>query len=454
MENPCITLAFVDPGLRKAPFFLELRRWLEPQARCLYYSRRPIVRGYVRSTGAPLFPARTDGPRREYDISDAELRLAVGRKELVLREAKALRNARWLLAEIADFFDREKVDAVLVWNGSNLRGALAAYLARRRGLPVIYAEHGYLPGTTQLDLQGVNFDSSMSAAAHRGEATLSPEPALDRLLDEEIARYKEGRPMRVMSPELPQAYRRDPRTRLRRKLVFWFKRRARLLAANLGADAGGVRPALPERFVLLPFQVRKDSQLVLHSPLLGNDMASLLAAVDAALRKVDPALRIVAKLHPYEHAAVQHGYRELPRRYPQVLFLGHTPMTQLLPRAEAVVTINSIVGFEAMLYDKPVVALGRNFYTVPGLVECVERLDDLPDALCRALTQPPDAERRRAFLRYVYARFLSFGSYHDFSERSQRAVATRITELLGLPTPRESPPETVAEPVAALLGAG
>ncbi|NGY06870.1 capsular polysaccharide export protein, LipB/KpsS family [Solimonas terrae] len=430
MSSKPIRLGFVEPGLRRTPFFLEIRRFLGPTVECVYYARRGIVRRYVEAVDAPLFPADPRPLDREYPISDAELRVAVGQKQLALREKPALAKARRLLAELSEFVDRRRVDAVLLWNGSHLRGALATYLARRRGIPVIFGEHGYFPGTLQLDLEGVNFRSSISELVARGAAQLPPDRQLDRALDLEIAHYKAGRPMRVKEGRLPPVYRLDTATRIRRSLKLWYQARGGSLAPMRRADNADPAAALPPHYVLLPFQVRHDSQLILHSPLVGNDMERLLAALDAALPAVDPRLRLVVKFHPGEFPQVQNRYRDLPKRYPQVRFCSRTPVTALLANAAAVVTVNSTVGFEALLYDKPVVTLGRNFYTVPGLVEPVRRLDELPDVLARALSRPADRERRRAFLRYVHSKFLTFGSCQDFSERSLLAVAERIGELL------------------------
>ncbi|MCH9826422.1 MAG: hypothetical protein K0U79_01620 [Gammaproteobacteria bacterium] len=440
-------LAFIDPGLRKAPFFLELRRALAPRIDCVYYSRRRLVRAHVRSVDALLFPNRTSGKRPLHTISDVELREAIGEKEWQLRRDKALRKAPWLLGELAAFLDEQAVDALLIWNGGNLCGALAIWLARQRGLPVIFAEHGYLPRTTQLDLKGVNVLSSLTQAVHDGTAMLAPDPDVDAALDADIDAYRSGRPMRLADARIPDIHLRDPWVRLSRRIISFVKSTLR------GRSAAAVLPGTPEApdlppFLLLPFQVRKDTQLALHSPLLGNDMRRFLAVADEARRSVAPDLPLVVKLHPYEHIKVLRQYRDLPTQFPQVHFVSREPITALLPRCAAVITINSTVGFEAMLFDKPVVALGHNFYTAPGLVEPVTSLDMLPDALRRALTQPVDHARRRAFLRYVHARFLVFGSYDDFSERSVQAVATRIAELLPAINSR------AAEPAAALPEAG
>lgn len=420
-----LTLGFVDPGLRKAPFFLDLRHRLAPNIQCVYYSRRTIVRGFVRSAGAPLFPSMWRWPRT-YCISDESLREAMGEKEWTVRGPKLARRARRLLFDLDQFLEGQKLDAVLVWNGSNLVVSLAAYLARQRGLPVIYAEHGYLPGTLQLDTRGINYHSSVTACVQQGLATLPAEPTLDLALDQEIQAYKNGKPMRARTPRVPTHLKKDIRSFLHREL----DQRLKLWVRRKYAETGAKDPALPERFVLLPFQVRKDSQLILHSPIVGNDMGRLLGLVHEALGLVDPSLRIVVKFHPRENPRVQLRYAELKRQYPDVLFVRQYPMRDLLDKAQAVVTVNSTVGFEAFLYDKPVVALGRNFYTGPGLVEPVAQAESLPDALTKALHGPVEHGMRRAFLRFVVARFLTFGSYDDYSDRSYEAVAARIQALL------------------------
>ena len=103
----------------------------------------------------------------------------------------------------------------------------------------------------------------------------------------------------------------------------------------------------------------------------------------------------------------------------------------LLRGCAAVVTINSTVGFEGIVCGKPVIALGRNFYTAPGLVEQVRQMSELGPALARALRGEIDTARRRRFMLYIHGRFLVHASYRDFSASSFAATAGRIRELLG-----------------------
>lgn len=401
-------LAFIDPGIRKAPFFLDLRHHLSPDIDSVYYSQRTIVSGFVRSAGLELFPGN-GGSVVPCDISDAELYRAVGKKELVLRGTKVLRKARQVISTLSAFFDSQQINAILVWNGSNLVVSMAVYLARRRGIAVLFAEHGYLPGTTQIDLAGVNLEASISPLVLSGQARRAADEQIDQALDREI-----------------ESYRRDWRSHIARVV------HAKASAAffRFRTKVGKRVEQLPERFVFLPFQVKKDSQLILHSPLMGNDMEGMLAAVHASLARTSPASRIVVKFHPKEHPFTQMGYDKLVRKYPDVLFIHNHSVARLIEAAQAVVTVNSTVGFEAIVLGKPVVTLGLNFYTRQGLVETVATLNELDQALTRALTVPPDTAERRAFLRYVYRDFLALGSYHDFSEASFTAIADRIRTLL------------------------
>lgn len=426
-------LAFIDVGRRKLPFLLALQRHLPQEVRCLYFTRREPLRSLVEGARAPLYPR---GPlsTREYAIGEETLRAALGAKLLTLRGPESMKIARRVLQELAEFFATEQVDAIFVWNGANkLTSALAVHLAREKGIAVMFAEHGYLPGTMQIDPLGVNQQASVTPLVEKGEARLGPDPRIDAALDRLIDCHRQGRPPDGAETRPPANLIKGLGARLylgftRRVLKrLKFRRPLRLSPQQFPPRL----VQLPQRFVFLPFQVVQDSQLLLHSPLLGNDMRGVLRRLHEALAVVEPGARIVVKLHPREKRTAQAAYRDLPAQFPDVLFTLDHPLPDLLSRAAAVATVNSTVGFEAMLYDKPVVALGNNFYTAAGLVEKVGSLDELPAALERALSQAAvDRERRRQFLRYVYARFLVCGSYEDYSARSLSAAASRILSLL------------------------
>lgn len=438
MSNPDSSPAFpvrprrlmlIELGTRAAPFFAELALRMAPTWQCTFYSRRPVVRSSLRHAGLALAPARLRGLPPSADPTP-ELRCIIGDKALQTETPAALRRAAALLQELAALFDAQRPDGVLVWNGSGLVASIAVHLARARHIPVVFGENGYLPATLQLDPDGVNQFASITALAAGGQAFLPADPALDERLESVLADYRSGR-----APPLQRAmrtWRPSWSARLRRELARLVRARSWMPAAALDAREFPARlDPLPARFVLVPFQVSQDSQLILHSPVVGADLRRFLAQVHAAVRAIDPGLAVVVKLHPAESSRVLATYRDLPRRYPDVRFTTAHPLADLLSACAAVVTINSTVGFEGLVFGKPVIALGRNFYVGPGLARAVTRVEDLEPVLRAALAEPVDAERVRGFLRYVYFRFLTHASYRDFSEPSLCAVAQRIDELTG-----------------------
>lgn len=450
MSDRPLNLAIFDMGLLKAPFFLGLQAQLAPAIRCLYWSRRLLVRRYAQSAGIAIHPLSLAEPAQRAPLSDDELRAAIGIKAHKLGRAGRLDQARRRYAEIEAFLDAEAVDALLVWNGSNRLLALAIDAAQRRGITVIHAEHGYFPGSMQLDCEGVNHASSLTRLIRSGLAQRPPSPALDARLDAIIAAARGAAPSRVVRTAIPSQYLRSRQARILNALFY------RLRPCGLGMPLlpGYRDPPLPaEPFVFYPLQVRRDSQLLLHSPIWGNDHAAVIAALSTQLAQMQPPRRLVVKFHPQETRLAQIRNQALIRQFPDVTFVRNIPATALIEKARFVVTINSSVGFEAILLDRPLVTLGNSFYAVPALAEVVRSEPELGAALAAADRQPVRTEARRAMLRYCLAECFAFGTYFDHRPASYAAVATRIRALLqSTPVPASRRATTVPHEAANSRG--
>jgi capsule polysaccharide export protein KpsC/LpsZ len=86
-------------------------------------------------------------------------------------------------------------------------------------------------------------------------------------------------------------------------------------------------------------------------------------------------------------------------RIPNVRLVDpHTSSLRLLSRAEGVVTISSTVGLEALLFERPVLTLGRPFYSGYGVTLDLDSPSRVDAAVPRLLTFEPDRERTRRFL--------------------------------------------------------
>ncbi|MDB5969466.1 MAG: capsule polysaccharide export protein [Hydrocarboniphaga sp.] len=424
------TLAFIELPRQLGQYCVETGRRLAAGTgvRCLHYSLRTEVRSLLRRCGVAVEPVTTGlpaaaGARLTLDLSLCKLANSGDRRWLG--------QAAQLQAGLAEYFDRHAVDAIFVWNGSDLTAAVAVALARQRGMTVLFGENGYLPGTLQIDTGGVNCLSSLNAAIAAGEFRGASLPPAERAaleaslvtLRSAARRAPAAAQLRRVQPSRLALAERELLRPLQLSRVSLHPRPREFAASALPADIGP--------YVLLPLQVLGDSQLIQHSPLIGNDMPSFVRRVAEALQQVAPGTRLVAKLHPMEQVYELGAYRRLSGRVPNLSWVRDVPATRLAAGADAVVTVNSTVGFEALALGRPVVTLGRNFYCHAPLVHPVTQLDALPAALRQALHTPLDLELRDQFLAFVWQRILVETSYRDLSERSLGALVRRLAALLG-----------------------
>lgn len=425
------TIAFIDPGMRLTPYLCAALSELPADMRAVFFALRPKPRSILRQCGYPLAPkrrfwgTRLSNPRPAIDRDALLARLRLHSD----REAVASENAAYqaLLAALQDFLDQTAPDGLFCWNGSGLAASLAAQLASHRGIPIAYGENGYLPGTMQIDPMGVNADSSFGPAHTTLEAILSHQwsrseyEAIDSLLQQ----YRGGA---TFTPRVgrPRELRAAPLAYLEQALIDW---RARGPRPRINQLIPKTPPSLPKHYVLFPLQVRQDSQLTVHSPLYGNRLDGIIARLVEALSEVAPELHLVVKLHPADRHKTD--YDAVIRRFPEVFWLDGGDIRRLLPDAEAVVTINSTVGVEAMMFNRPVVVLGRAFYGFDGLVHRVTATDQLSPVLRRALNTTPDADRLRHYLAFLYFKALTRAHPNDYSRASKENFRIRLIKTLG-----------------------
>jgi capsular polysaccharide export protein len=139
-------------------------------------------------------------------------------------------------------------------------------------------------------------------------------------------------------------------------------RRARASKYNHARDYAGV---LPERYVLVCDQTFGDLS-VQHG---GADAADFRRMLEAALSE-NPACQILVKRHPDVVMGRKRGYLNatIGSIDPRIqLIVEDCHAASLLERAEAVYTVTSQMGFEALLWGKKVRCFGMPFYAGWGL---------------------------------------------------------------------------------------
>lgn len=112
-----------------------------------------------------------------------------------------------------------------------------------------------------------------------------------------------------------------------------------------------------DNYVFFPTQVKNDSQLIINSEI--DNIAGIKRANEIANKK---AFKLVVKIHPAENSPdILYIYETLKSKY-NCIFSNHNT-NELIKNAQIVVTINSTVGLESLLYGKETIVLGRAIYS-------------------------------------------------------------------------------------------
>jgi hypothetical protein len=274
---------------------------------------------------------------------------------------------------------------------------------------------GTAGGATSLFLMYTIFDDGLRLYADTMDAPIVPEEALRRLsaeeeaeLDEFIARYTQrDQPIRD--------YRRVRVNLNRLRLISrhiivralwdhdndyltpgaWLVRDLReMTRARIAPTLYSPEPEAAA-FVYFPLHVTDDYKIRRLRPYC-VDQESITAQVANAL---PPHVELVVKEHPM---SIGRNPISMLRRLAQIpnlrLVDPYTSSLGLIRRSAGVATISSTVGLEALLYDKPVLTLGRPFYSEYGVTLDLDDLAEIRSRVPELLDFRPDRERTRRFL--------------------------------------------------------
>lgn len=247
----------------------------------------------------------------------------------------------------------------LVFNGYLAPNAVLALAAEELSMKRLFLENGFYPGTMQADPSGINALSTLPRDA----------AFYDRLPEETLG---DGWPGDF---EI---------------------RKSKLKDGNAPAPQGG----LPEAYVFVPFQVPSDMQILALSPWI-KSMVHLHGEI-AALAEAFPGRHFVIKEHPSFPLSIQ----DVVPAHSRIHFANSGNTRALIEGADAVITVNSTVGLEALTLGRKVIALGDAHYAIDGLVLHAESRAALHDAFAKLDGWTTDGERRRRFVRFVFNRFL------------------------------------------------
>jgi capsular polysaccharide export protein len=281
---------------------------------------------------------------------------------------------------------RVPIDRVAGW-GLRPTSTRARRYAHRHGLPYIALEDGFL----------------------RSVGLGTQDPPLSLVVDDRGFYYDATRPSRLEC-SIARPHSEEEMERARRLAALW--RATRVSKYNHLREYGGDVPA---RAVLVVDQTVGDASI--HHGLAGQE--SFDCMLQTALSE-NPDCTVLVKVHPDVWAGRKKGYFDVAK-------LGHLPRVQvlgqdvhpvsLLEQAESIYVVTSQLGFEGLLWGKPVRTFGMPFYAGWGLTK-----DEL---------SAPAPRKPVVLESLVHAALVDYPRYLD-PETGQRCEPERLIEWLAL----------------------
>lgn len=246
---------------------------------------------------------------------------------------------------------------MLIWNGGKYRQRIALEAAKLKNIKVFYFENGLLPNTMVFDEKGINYENS-------------------------IPRDSGFFQNYTKNLELPTS-----------------------LVPRVGKGSQkftGEKEGLPDNYLFVPFQVDYDTQIISHSHWIKN-MRLLFDVIEVLSKQSDYSF--VFKEHP--SSGVE--YKDLHTRaegLKRVYFKNTYSTQELIENSLGVITINSTVGIESLLFHKRVIVLGDAFYAIDGITRKANNATGLLNVVKGLDSWIVDTDLIDRFLMFVYHEYL------------------------------------------------
>ena len=163
---------------------------------------------------------------------------------------------------------------------------------------------------------------------------------------------------------------------------------------------------LPNDYIFLPFQIPSDQQIRVHSTWIKtmDDFMDLI--IEFAAKYSDK--NFVIKEHPSFKQSII-GKKPVKKN---ILFANGNSTEELIKNARFIITLNSTVGIEALLFRKPVITLADACYNIDGLVRHASNSEELNQIILDT-DWFPDERLRIQFLGYIWNEYLFHGYFNN-----------------------------------------
>ena len=357
-----MTIVFCD-SFKRYGFFKRLESALEfgdllfVTSDPLVYFRRSLSRRKSIFLGGRCLPELSGYALDELEAA-ASASIEVLNDEVLYDHA--LSEISSSLNRLDALFAAENITQAIVWNGQQLMGRICTLFCKKHGIRVSYLEISNLPQKLFVDSAGVNALYSVC----KFPSTLDDLEVVSATKHEAWKFYYVEQKKKPL-PQSSVSYAKVPLLFVNKILKIFFrgvgdsnilfKRLQRVDQSNRFLRLiDGLYPG--SEFIFFPLQVTNDTQVKLHSDL--DLQEAIMRALKVAKQR---GKRLVIKMHPAESGIEILDYLEEIKK-DSVVFVSNANTVDLIQRSSCVVTINSTVGLEALIFKKDLITLGSALY--------------------------------------------------------------------------------------------
>lgn len=266
--------------------------------------------------------------------------------------------------QVQQMLDKNMIDIIFILNGQGLTSSPLSAVAKKNKFPRVYFELANIPGKLFVDPTGVNASSSL----YENIDLLKDYKSSESQYHEWKKNYNKYKSKNSIIPQVDKLYKKN-------NLLFILDYLScKAMITPVSGDYTLVRKFYNKfrqnyyhsyssnniqnnRYFFLPLQVDNDTQLVFNSDV--NNVDAIKISFDLATQK---GLDLVVKPHPV--SSNKKEIEEILSLQKKIDFtLTNKNTFDLLINAEEVVTINSSVGLDGLIFGKDVTFLGKSFYS-------------------------------------------------------------------------------------------
>ncbi|MCB4358672.1 capsular polysaccharide export protein, LipB/KpsS family [Quatrionicoccus australiensis] len=391
-------ILLVVDSMERHRFFYRLACSLQKEGRhVVFLVSEPLSYLLLKNKGfSAYYPSRFFSGNKKINIdAEEKIKFSIEVVNEVIPSERAISDYFSVYSLLEKIIGELNINRVLMWNGQQLICRAITEACRLNHVDLGFFEISNLPNKLFYDPAGVN---ALSDLAKHPELLDKYDEITDEFHENWMSLYEayKARP-------IPQSVKS-----MRSKLLSFFNYLLKYLSFGVGRVnfeflKKNKKLLIPKskfssissdelnsiRYIFLPLQVSGDTQVKLHS-----DFDNLGAINFANTLAKEHGLKLLVKVHPAENNST-HLDKILKLMDDLKFEMVNVGTIDLIKSSELIVTINSTVGLEAMLYQKNLIVLGRCFYKSfdrsrllkyihKFLIDRVDYFgsDDIPDEAC------------------------------------------------------------------------